>query len=102
MVKNLLANAGVIRDVGLIPGLGRSLEEEWQPTPVSLPGESILAGYSSQGHEELDTTQPLSTHKCWGYISDQNRQGLHPRGVYRLVREIDDKQLEKLIYEQRL
>ena len=102
MVKNLPANAGVIRDVGLIPGLGRSLEEEWQPTPVSLPGERSLAGYSSQGHEELDTTQPLSTHKCWGYISDQNRQGLHPRGVYRLVREIDGKQLEKLIYEQRL
>ena len=25
MVKNLLANAGDVRDVGLIPGLGRSL-----------------------------------------------------------------------------
>ena len=27
-------------DLGLIPGLGRSLGEEWQPTPVFLPGES--------------------------------------------------------------
>ena len=26
MVKNLPANAGDVRDVGLIPGLGRSLE----------------------------------------------------------------------------
>ena len=28
MVKNLPANAGDVRDVGLIPGLGRSEEEE--------------------------------------------------------------------------
>ena len=28
MVKNLPVNAGDRRDVGLIPGLGRSLEEE--------------------------------------------------------------------------
>ena len=27
LVKNLLANAGDVRDVGLIPGLGRSLGE---------------------------------------------------------------------------
>ena len=27
VVKNLLANTGGIRDVGLIPGLGRSPEE---------------------------------------------------------------------------
>ena len=34
---------------------------EWQPTPVFLPGEShgqrSLAGYSPQGHKELDTTE---------------------------------------------
>ena len=33
----------------------------WQPTPVFLPGEShgqrSLAGYSPQGHKELDTTE---------------------------------------------
>ena len=37
----------------------------WQPTPVFLPGEShgqrSLAGYSLWGHEELDTTERLST-----------------------------------------
>ena len=33
----------------------------WQPTPVFLPGEyhgqRSLAGYSSWGHKELDTTE---------------------------------------------
>ena len=48
--KNLPANAGDVRDAGLIPGLGRfSGERAWQPTPVFLPGEShgqrSLAGY---------------------------------------------------------
>ena len=38
--KNLSANAEDIRDTGLIPGLGRSLGEGMQPTPVLLPGES--------------------------------------------------------------
>ena len=35
----------------------------WQPTPVSLPGESLgqwsLAGYSPRGPKELDTTERL-------------------------------------------
>ena len=55
VVKNLPADAG---DPGLIPGLGRSWRGSWQPTPVFLPGESHglrnLAGYSPQGHTELD------------------------------------------------
>ena len=46
---------------GSIPGLGRSLGEG---TPVFLPGESYrqrrLEGYSSWGHEELDTTEQLT------------------------------------------
>ena len=51
VVKNLPANAGDTRDVGSIPGLGRSPgERARQPTPVSLPGESHgqrnLAGFS--------------------------------------------------------
>ena len=33
----------------------------WQPSPVSLPGESqgqrCLAGYNPQGHKELDITK---------------------------------------------
>ena len=41
VVKNLTANAGDIREVDLIPGLGRSTGGgHWQPTPVFLPGES--------------------------------------------------------------
>ena len=46
VVKNPPANAGDIRDLGSIPGLGRDWEEipglgrrAWQPTPVFLPGE---------------------------------------------------------------
>ena len=50
VVNNLLANAGDIRDTGLIPGSGRPWRRAWQPTPVFLPGEShgqrSLAGYS--------------------------------------------------------
>ena len=48
VVKNLPANAAEKREMGLISGLGRSLEA-WQPTPVFLLGESheqwSLAGY---------------------------------------------------------
>ena len=40
----------------------------WQPTPVFLPGEFLgqksLAGYSSQGHKESDTTEAtFHTHR---------------------------------------
>ena len=50
-VKNLPAEVGDIRDIGLIPGLGRfPWRRAWHPTPVFLPGEShgqrSLAGYS--------------------------------------------------------
>ena len=43
VVKNLPANVGDVRIVGLIPGLGRSFGRgrAWQPTPVFLPGESL-------------------------------------------------------------
>ena len=56
------------RDLDLIPGLGRSPEKEWLPTPVFLPGEShgqrSLVGYSPWGHKGSDTTEQLThTHK---------------------------------------
>jgi len=39
--KESACNAGDVRDVGSIPGLGRSPERgTWQPIPVFLPGES--------------------------------------------------------------
>ena len=51
VVKNPPPNAGDLKDVGSIPGSGTSpWRREWQPTPVSLPGEShgqrSLVGYS--------------------------------------------------------
>ena len=61
MVKNLPANAEDIRDVGSIPGSGRSLEGVRKPTPVFLPGEShgqrSLVGCSPWGHTESDMTE---------------------------------------------
>ena len=44
-----------------IPGSGRTLEEEWQPTPAFLAGKSqgqrSLAGYHPRGHKESDMTE---------------------------------------------
>ena len=60
LVKNLLAmqKPGFDPWVGMIPW-----RREWQPTPVSLPGEShgqrSLAGYSPWGCKKLDTTERL-------------------------------------------
>ena len=57
--KEFAGNAG---DPGSIPGLRRCpWRREWQPTAVFLPGEShgqrSLAGYSSWGRKESDTTE---------------------------------------------
>ena len=61
VVKNLTANAGDIGEAGSILGQEDPLEEECQPTPVFLPGEShgqrSLVGYSPKGHKESDTTE---------------------------------------------
>ena len=50
VVKNPSANAGDVRDPGLISGLGRSLRRAQQSTPVLFPGEfhgqRSLVGYS--------------------------------------------------------
>ena len=63
--KECACNAG---DPGSIPESGRfPWRWEWQPTPVFLPGESHgqrrLAGYSSRGDKESDTTERLA---LWG------------------------------------
>jgi len=62
VVKNLPALAGIIGDMDSIPESERFLWwRAWQPTPVFLSGESHgqrrLAGCSSLGHTELDTTK---------------------------------------------
>ena len=54
VVKNSPADAGDLRDTGLILGQEDPLEEGKQPTPVFLPGESYgqrsLEGYSPWGY----------------------------------------------------
>ena len=62
MVKNPPANAGDVRDMGLIPGSGRfPWRRKWLPTSVFLPGEfhgqRSLEGYSPWGRKELDKTE---------------------------------------------
>ena len=68
VVKNLPATAGNIRDVGLIPELGRSPREGNAPTPVFLPREShgqrSLVDYGPKGLEKSDTTEATYTHAC--------------------------------------
>ena len=61
MVKNLHANAGDIRDMGSIPGSGRSPGGgHGNPLQYSClensHGQRSLAGYCPQGHKESDTT----------------------------------------------
>ena len=61
MVKNLPANAGDLRDVGSIPGVGKiPWRRAWQPTPVFLlggfHGQRSLVGYSPWDLKELDMT----------------------------------------------
>ena len=60
MVKNPPANAGDIRDTGLIPGLGKSPREGNGNPLLLLPGkphgQRSLAGYSPWGHKEMDMT----------------------------------------------
>ena len=60
--KESFCNAGDTGDLGLIPGLRRSLwRRKSQPTPVFLPGEShgqrSLEGYNSWSLKESGTTE---------------------------------------------
>ena len=59
MVKNPPANAGDTRDMGSIPGLGRSPGGGHSNPPVFLPeefqGQRSLADYSSQCHKKSRT-----------------------------------------------
>ena len=60
MIKKLPANAAAIKDVGLIPGLGRfPWRRMWQlPTPVFVPEEShgqrSLMGHGPQDRKGHD------------------------------------------------
>ena len=60
-IKNLPANAGDIKDVGFIPGSGRSLEEGMATDPSILTwrihGQRSLMCCSPWSHNESDTTE---------------------------------------------
>ena len=53
IVKNPPA---IQEDLGSIPGSGISWRRDWLPTPVFLPGETLV-GYSPWGHKESDMTE---------------------------------------------
>ena len=62
-------SACTVRDLGSIPGLGRSPGGgHGNPLQYPCPGESheqrSLAGYSPWGRKELDMTERLSTVHC--------------------------------------
>ena len=71
LVKNVPADAGDARDVGLKPWVGKiPWRRKWQPTPVFLSGESngqrSLEGYSPRGHKKSDTTEVTEHTHPWG------------------------------------
>ena len=66
MVKNLLANAGDLRDTGLILGLGRSLGEgNGNPLQYSCLENPVDRGawhVTAHGVTESNNTEQRSTH----------------------------------------
>ena len=56
VLKNLPANAGDLRDLGSIPGMGRSLEKEM------VTHSSILA-WRTPWREELGGLQSMGSHR---------------------------------------
>ena len=92
IVKNLPANVGDERNMGLISVLGRfPWRKKWQPTPVFLAGEfhgqRSLVCCSPWGYTELDTTEPAHSHilgHCccmWAFSSCHRRWPLSSCGV---------------------
>ena len=64
MLKNLIANAGNVRDV-IDPWVRKiPWRKKWPLPPVFLPGEShgqrSPAGHSPWGHKESDTVERLN------------------------------------------
>ena len=82
VVKNLPANAGDTRDLGLIPGWGRSPEEDngypLQYCCLENPhGQRSLAVCSPRGREESDMAERLDT--CVDIITPSQMGKLRPR-----------------------
>ena len=65
LVAQLVKNLPAVQETWVRSlGWEGSLEKEWQPTPVSLPGKShgqrSLVGCSPWGRKEADTTEHLT------------------------------------------
>ena len=77
VVKKLPINNGNTRDMGLIPGWGRS-PGRGHGNPLQCPclenthGQRSLAGYSPYGHKESDMTE-VSEQACTWDFSSQDR-----------------------------
>ena len=86
LVKDLPANAGDTRDVGLIPGSGRFPGEgNTVNTTVVLPGkfhgQRSLTGYSPWGLKESDRTEPLTlSHIHYDQKQKSRRKGISLEG----------------------
>ena len=81
MVKNVPANAGDLRDMGCIPGSGRSHGGgHGNPLQYSclkkFHGQRSLVGYSPWGHKESDMTELLTLS-----LSVMNDPRHHSNGV---------------------
>ena len=63
MVKNPPTTAGDLRDMGLIPGSGRSHEEGNDYPWTEKPGQRSQAGHGPWGLKELDMTE-ATAHIC--------------------------------------
>ena len=74
-MKNLPANAEDIRDMGSVPGLGRTPGGGHGNPPQyscleNSHGQRSLVDYSPWGHKELDTTEQLSTAQERGMLQN--------------------------------
>ena len=82
VVKNLPANAGGIRDTGLIPGLGRSPGGHGNPTRVFFSrepqGQRSLEGCSPYGCKESDRIE-VTWHTSWTAAYQAPCPSLSPR-----------------------
>ena len=102
MVKNPPASAGDSRDIGSIPGSGRSRGVgNWKPDPVFLPGEfhreRNLVGYSPWGRKKSGTTKhahtyyiPVTAHTCM-----LNACNTNPRNTGNLINSISQDSYQK-------
>ena len=91
-VKDPPASAGDIRDLGSIPGSGRSpggghgnpLQRSYLE---NLHGQRSLTGYSPRGRKESDMTERLSRHKTVEAFDTGGAEGVGSRNVQESVHQ---------------